>query len=145
VPNSTILEKSGLQRVKAVIHTELVLLYQHKGKFDSIAIRIRWFDKQSSPKVEVTQASSLTSRHTTVAWQRHWMRLQWTCRVLLNLGELFFVWSLVYFGVCCCQEVLQQGHKVFKADVGCLHLEFCLSHSPPGVRHDFWGLLSAVW
>lgn len=61
-------------------------------------------------------------------------------RALLNLWEFFLMFSVVYFGVRCCQEDLQWGCKVSKADVGCLLSAFCLSHAPPGVRHGFWGL-----
>lgn len=60
-------------------------------------------------------------------------------RVLLNLGEFFLMFSMVYFGLYCCQEELQWGWKVSKADVGHLPPAFCLTAAAPAIRHGFWG------
>lgn len=65
-------------------------------------------------------------------------------RVLLNL-EFFLMFSMVYFGVYCCQEELQWGCKVSKADVGHLLPAFCLSHAPPGVRHGLFLKVTFLW
>lgn len=61
-------------------------------------------------------------------------------RVLLNLGGFFLMFSMVYFGVHCCQEMLQQVCKISKAHVGHFLPAFCLSHASPGVTHGFWVL-----
>lgn len=61
-------------------------------------------------------------------------------RVLLSLGEFFLMFSMVYFGLYCCQEELQWGWKFSKADVGHLPPAFFLFAAVPAIRHGFWGL-----
>jgi len=62
-----LLEKTDVLRVKTVFLKGLILLYQHKGNFDSIAASLRALDQQSGPGVEVTQVLlPLQQDHTSM-------------------------------------------------------------------------------